>query len=1302
MRNQSTYDLFISYADDDAEWVEGVLIPALGLSAERIITKESFRYGVDAVAEFERAVSESRYTLLILSPAFLADMWGMYSESIASYIRVKDERDRLLPLLLKPCQIPPRIVALKLSFDCTEKSDQDTHITRLRELFKQPETSLQPLPCPYPGMRPFTEADSQYFFGRKNTIKKLLERLQSYPFLSLIGPSGSGKSSLVFAGLIPALRRGQLFNTQKWKICVMRPGETPLSALYQTLGTDDLSHAEETVHHALSQQPGTQRLLLVIDQFEELFTLSKQDVILFQKHLQTLWQVSQCHVVLTVRADFYPDLMTSNLWEEIRLHRQEIIPLDREGLRDAILKPAEYVGVFVETALVERLVADAADEPGVLPLVQETLAVLWEGLEWRFLPLYAYEKLSLTADAKDISEEAHLTGLQVAIARHADSVLTELTESQRIIARRIFLRLVQFGEGRPDTRRQQPVKALRSADEKQEEFERILEHFATHRLLTRSGSEHDEEGKVDIAHDALIDGWPTLQTWVKERRKAEQTRRQLELKVIDWERLHREGGLLDEVELREAEEWLKSPDAVILGYSNTLSALMAASRKAIEHELAQAKETAHKLRKRLIFAVILAVIACVVAIGAYYQRNQAVINQIRAQEQASRAFFFTHDELPALLTGMKAGINAKRTRIPKDLHYQIITNLQGILYDIHEKNRLKGDFTPANCVFSPDGTLLAASVDGGIKLWSAVSGEELAFLDQPDQVPLQVVFSPDGALLASGSYQKTITLWQVNERKIVANLTGHTNMIGGLAFSPDGTLLASSSGQFDKSGEIKIWNVAEGKEILTLEGYTDFVPSLAFSPDGVLLASGTIDKMVEVRTTTDWRRLKVFPDGGNRVLFSPDGTMLATGNGQEMTLWDLADWRELKTFADTGILDAFSPDGTLLASRKNMQIGLWDVVEGRAKSTLHGHSGFIYSVAFSPDGTSLVSRSTDMTIRLWDITNGPDSIEPGSGLVWEIAFSPDGTLLAAGLENGHVTLWNVPGWTEFRTLQGHTSAVRRVAFSPDGSLLASGSHQTIKIWEVKTGRELTTLSGHPQFTSGIAFSPDGRLLVSGGRERSEIKLWEVASGKEVATLRPTASGDVFVFNGTFSPDGTLLASGMGDGTVKVWDVKSGREMYTLPGNSGSMALSVVFSPDGTLLASGHWARVVKLWDVAEGKEVMTLQGHSGDVFSVAFSPDGTLLGSGSIDGTINLWNVKNGRTIYTFQPRHRVRSIAFHPNGTLLAAGSGYHITCWNLDLDDLLVRGCDWLKDYLQNPNANVNGKDRVLCDDILKNHKD
>ena len=578
MAEPSRYDLFVFYADADRAWVEGYLFDSLEAAGVSYHSEAAFALGVPRLHEFERAIQQSQRTLLVCSPALLVDGFTQFTDLLAQNYGLKTGTWRVIPLILRPVELPPRLAVLT-ALDATDPSGHERVIKRLCDELGRPVPGPAPKPaCPYPGMVPFREADSERFFGRDREVEELLQSLRLHRFWAVIGPSSSGKSSLVFAGLIPALCRSGLFGASQWLVRALRPGAKPLAALAEALGGDPADPGR-AVAQALTAQPDTRHLLLVVDQFEELFTVAHTDAVAFQHALRRLAEMPNAYVIVTVGADFYPDLMGAPLWPEIKGHRVEVVPLDEGGLREAIIRPAKAVGVFVEKALVERLIADAAGEPGVLPLVQETLGLLWERLERRFLPLRAYEALASFYGSPK-SSGGKRTGLQVAMASHADAALAALaTPEQQAIARRIFLRLVHFGEGRADTRRQQTIAQLRVSGDDPVLFDQTLHHLTAHHLLTLSGNERAARQSVDLAHEALISGWPQLKFWLGERREAEQTRRRLEAKAAEWIRLGRgTGGLLYGDELLEAEQWLACPDAVELGYTDELSGLVRASR----------------------------------------------------------------------------------------------------------------------------------------------------------------------------------------------------------------------------------------------------------------------------------------------------------------------------------------------------------------------------------------------------------------------------------------------------------------------------------------------------------------------------------------------------------------------------------------------------------------------------------------------------------------------------------------------------------------------------------------------------
>jgi tetratricopeptide (TPR) repeat protein len=671
----SLHDVFISYADADRAWVDGFLIDGLERAGVRCHREAAFAVGVPRLAEFEKAVRSSARILLVLSPAYFATDTASFVDLLAQSYGLETSTWPVIPLRLQPVKLPTRL-AMLTALDATNPDEREQVLEKLSTLFQRPIPAAPARPpCPYPGMRAFTLDDGFPFFGRDRECEELLQHLRQSPFLTVIGGSGSGKSSLVFAGLVPRLRKTNLFGPGKWLVRSMRPGEQPLAELARALGADPGNPAA-AVAEALGADPEAKRLLLVVDQFEEVFAPdpgkpqpASDSILSLQggnrareegkseqlcRALQGLLSAESVAVILTVRADFYAELMGTPLWPQIKANRVDVGSLDEAGLREAIYRPAETVGVYVESALIERLASDAieARSQGILPLVQEVLVQLWEKLERRVLPLRAYAEFVLPRMAYDHHHDGKVrTGLEVAIACHADGVLKRLEVASPVqveIARRIFVRLVHFGEGRPDTRRQQSVAQLRAGNDPVA-FEVTLKALASSRLIILTADLETGRRRADIAHEALIHGWPQLQRWIEESRKAEEVRRKLERKAQEWvdagtgvEGLLGTGGLI------EAESFLAGPDGRDLPEDDPIRRLVRESaaeirRAEIARETARQRELDHA-RQRVKILVRSAVLLGVLLIGlagatlfAFRSRREAKLSQAEAEKQAQIA-----------------------------------------------------------------------------------------------------------------------------------------------------------------------------------------------------------------------------------------------------------------------------------------------------------------------------------------------------------------------------------------------------------------------------------------------------------------------------------------------------------------------------------------------------------------------------------------------------------------------------------------------------------------------------------------
>jgi WD40 repeat protein/DNA-binding SARP family transcriptional activator len=1202
------------------------------------------------------------------------------------------------------------------------------------------ETQAAPGPCPFKGLRFFDEEDADYFFGREALTAQLVEYLTPRPlarersegerFLAVVGPSGSGKSSLVRAGLIPALKHGALPGSQTWRFHTITPTARPLESLAASLTResesvsamvtlmDDLARDTRSLHLAvrqrLSGESAEVRLALVVDQFEELFTLCHDEDARKQFIANLLYAVTVTGggtiVVLTLRADFYPHCaLHPELRQQITQPQVLVGPMDESELRRAIEAPAERAGWEYEAGLVETILADVAGEPGALPLLQHALLETWERRRGRRLTLEGYRASG---------------GVQGAIAQRAETIYAGLPPEAQAVVRRIMLRLTQPGQGTEDTRRRAWRSELIPHPEDEAAVDSVLNALADARLITT------DEASVDVAHEALIRGWPRLRQWLDEDREGLRIQHQLAEEAREWAALNRdEGALYRGARLAQAVEWAESR-------ADELSAqereFVAASRELkereeVEREAQRAEREA--LRQRELEAAQKLVEAEKRRAG---ERAQTTARLRRG------TVYLTGALLVALLAmgiatflGLEAR-NQARNALSRELALQSTSQL--------EKNERSLALLLGLEAVREENTaeargVLLTSLQGNPRLMTSLYGHASHLLE--------VAFSPDGALLATGGCSPLverdigcrgeILLWDVRDPRapilLSALLTGHPYPVVSLAFSPldGGATLVSGNG----TGFILLWDVRAprapaqfGPSLIAHRGAG--VSSVAISPDGSTLASGSFDTTIRLWDVRDPRAPAPLgtPLTGHTgtvwgVAFSPrdGGATLASASckviqeedhecvGGEILLWDVRDPRAPVPIGPPlsgqtiGVWSmALSPSGATLASGSdNGTILLWDVGDPRAPAQLGlpltGHTGPVYSVAFSPDGATLASAGCgkraeegfciEGEIRLWDVRDPRAPVPIGPPLtghtahVWSITFSPldGGAPLVSASDNGTILLWDVSGPRDpvqlGLPLTGHTDWVYSVALSPDGMTLASGSFDTtIRLWDVRDPHAPVQLGlplvGHTNSVESVTFSPDGNTLASGSADDTII-LWDVRDPHAPVQLGlPLAGHTNSVASVAFSPDGTTLASGSDDSTITLWDVRDPRAPKLLgtplTGHPGGVT-SVAFSSldGGATLASSGFDFTIRLWDVRDPRAPKLLgaplTGHNNRVQSVAFSPDGNTLASGSYDDTIRLWDVRAPRAPVPFGlpligHTSWVFSVAFSPDGMTLASSS--------------------------------------------------
>ncbi|MFF7656544.1 hypothetical protein ACFZCY_43140 [Streptomyces sp. NPDC007983] len=1091
---------------------------------------------------------------------------------------------------------------------------------------------------PYRGLARFEVEDRDLFFGRDRLIADLAALAAAHRCAAVIGPSGSGKSSLFRAGLVPQLGVAEADEGRRpfGEPRILVPGPHPLY-----------------VHQdVLVPGPGGGDTWLVVDQFEEVFTLcseAREREAFIEALLAAQDPASGLRVVLGIRADFYGRcLQHPGLAAMLREASLPVGPMSADELRQAIVKPATARGLFVERALTERLATEAAGEPGGLPLMSHALLETWRRRRGRTLTLEGYEDAG---------------GLHGAIAQTAERFYTQLTVDHAAVTRRILLRLVTPGEGAPDTRRRADRAELEAAGDGAAAD--VVEGLVQARLLTL------ESDSVDLAHEALLSAWPRLRGWIEEDRERLRLHRKLTEAAQAWADLGQDSGALYRgVRLTAAEEAFTGYEAQT-GLTSLERDFLATSSHARDAEQQAAVRATRRLRGLAITLSVLLILALAATVAAWDQyrtgeqhRRQALAARQTAlsrQLAAQSANLLNEDpDLASLLA-----VHAYRSRPTAEATASLYTAAALPL-----RRRLAGDSRVGSVAFSANGrTVAVGNDDGSVRLWDVAKGTSRAISTGAYAVKA-LAFSPRGRTLAVGDDAGKVRLWDATTGKARATLTGAYG-VKAVAFSPDGRILAVSGAGARKGDAGRLWDVTTGKIRRVLPG-VDSVWSVAFSRDGRAPAVGDDDGEMRLwdATTGKARATLTGAYGVEPVAFSPDGRTLAVGGGDgSVRLWDATTGkaRAALTGSSGAKSLSFSPDSrTLAVGGDDGKVRLWNVPAGQIRATLTGHGAGVQSMAFSPDGRSLASGSDDGTVRLWKVPVGQvRATLTGSSRTKSVAFSPDGRTLAASGDDGWVRLWDAATGKARATLTG-SSRAKSVTFSPDGrTLAASGDDGKVRLWNVPARQVRATLVEGARMDSALAFSPNGRILATGSDGSSDdnrLRLWDVSTGSVRATLTGHSDG---VWSVAFSPDGRILAAGGGDGSVRLWDVTTGKVRTAVIGTASMW--SVAFSPNGRTLAVGGDDGKVRLWDVHTGAVHAALTGHGDAVESVAFSPDGRTLASGSNDHTVRLWDVNTGRIRITLAGHSDgVQSVAFSPDGRILASGSNDHtVRLWNISLPD-------------------------------------
>ena len=1249
------YDVFLSHAGSDTAVVEVIadrLRQTHGLTP--FLDRWHLLPGDPWQPELTEALGKSSTAAICVGPTGISP-WQNEEMHVAldRAVRSSDEF-RVIPVLLPGIDpsLLPEFLAMRTWVDFRGGVDDVSALDRLAagvrgEAWSDDAFRLPDEPTPYRGLLRYEFEHSEIFFGREREVDELLTRLEGQRFVAIVGASGSGKSSLLRAGLIPALAAGRLHGSDRWPVLRVTPGSRPLRSLAEAVAAldsvpdriqlvDQLTARFERHEDGLLTAVRTllddsrQQAVLAVDQLEEIFTLAADGLGANRSHQEqfvanlasALEGVdSPLRVVTTLRADFVANaLSTAGLKELLQDHQFLLGPLDDPALREAVVRPAQQVGALYEKGLVASILRDVKAQPSALPLLQHALHELWGQRRGPWLTIDAYETIG---------------GVGGALPRRAEQIFEGFTPAQQETARRVFLRLTTLGEGALDTKRRVLRSELYPVAAEKADVDVVLERLGAPeaRLIVI-----DQE-TVELTHEALLHEWDRLQRWLQDGREGHRVHRRLTVNAHEWSTAFgRSADLLYRgVRLAEAEEWAEQ-------HPDELNAVEAAFLNAGRMESDKLRRLERRRIRRLQLsliattaALVVAIVAGGIALIALNQRERARV-EARAGELAASSTAVVDIDPP--LAGLLAVESLRTLRDPTSSAFDSqYVALYGVVDSGWEATLSRHKRVVGAMDVSTDGRrIVTGSGDGSATVWTLGAGPSPPLVvDRAEVGAVQV--SSDGSLVAMAS-GTTPSLWTV-DGVLVAKLEGHQKVVNSVDFSPDRLLITASA-----DGTAAIWD-PDGTHRMSLVGHEEPVADATFSHDGDLIATASDDGTARIWSLDGTEQKRLEHDGSvNTAVFSPDGALVVTAaRDGTARIWSVTGEQPAVVLDHGGLVNmaAFSPDGArIVTAGHDRTAKIWDRT-GAMVAELARHTDVVWHADFSNSGDRVVTASRDGTAGVWSAEGR------FIGLVGDArtdmrraAFALGDEVIVTPSSDGDVDIWRAAGSLTAPWAVG--ADVAAADLSADGRWLVTVSDGVATVWTSGDGARVADLTGDVGNVISASFSGTGEAVTT-TTDSGELTVWNPDGERRVAL---PDQADV-LRSASLHPDQSQVATVGIDGTAQIRDL-DGRVLATLDGHSDAVT-SIDFRGDGGQLVTSSLDDTARLWK-ADGSLVAVLEGHSADVLSARFSRDGSHIVTTSADKTARVWDTTGQQVTILVGHDGAVRSADFSPDGGRIATAS--------------------------------------------------